>query len=437
MSFRRLKVFKDILFFLLFLTLPFQIGRHFWLKESFIFGLKVDYLSPVFYLQDIFIFLLIFLEVKENYSLREIINAVKLFKNNLNKKALLLLTILFFLGLNIIFAEAKTISFYWWFRFIEFFSLGIVIAKNSKKAFKILLLVLPFVVFFEFVVGILQVFSKSSLGGIFWFFGERSFNIHTPGIARGSFLGKVFLRPYATFSHPNSMSGFILVCVALMLGKEKKNSFVKVSLLLGIFLIVLSFSRTAWLALSLICLFYILFRLFAFFKGHNNRLTFSYILILFSSFPLFYLFSKTTLDSSSVEIRLKLSEAALKLIGEKPFLGVGAGNFVVSLSQGEQVWQWLYWLQPVHNIFLLLSSELGLFLGILFILFYFQILFNLVKSCRLEHSGPSMVLAVCLFSVTITGLFDHYWLTLIQNQIMLTTLLSLSYSFSKPPSFDF
>lgn len=421
MCFGRLKIFlrknfprssfgpKDILFYLLFLSLPFQLGKHFWLKESYIFGLKIDYLSPAFYLQDIFILVLIFLELKET---------------ELKKKTFFFLIIVFVL-LNILFSEAKTVSVYWWLRFAELFSLGIVIRKNSKTAFNILLSVLPLIVIFESVLGFLQVINKASLGGIFWFFGERNFNIFTPGIARASFLGKVFLRPYATFSHPNSLAGFMVICVVLLMGKDKKGLFDKISLFLGVLLIFLSFSRTAWLNLSIIFLVFLVFRLFDFIKRKTNKLTYSYLLSLVSSLPLFFLFSRTTIDSSSFTVRVKLAESALEIIKRNPFFGIGAGNFVISLSRGEQVWQWLYWLQPVHNVFLLIFSELGLLLAGVFIFFYFRIIFN---------SSKNQILLACLFSITLTGLFDHYWLTLIQNQIMLSIILSFSYVFSKSPS---
>ena len=47
----------QLLFSLLILLLPTQLGRHFWPSYSFVFGLKVDYLSPTLYLTDIFLVL--------------------------------------------------------------------------------------------------------------------------------------------------------------------------------------------------------------------------------------------------------------------------------------------------------------------------------------------------------------------------------------------
>jgi O-antigen ligase len=132
------------------------------------------------------------------------------------------------------------------------------------------------------------------------------------------------------------------------------------------------------------------------------------------------------MDTSSFTVRIKLAESALEIIKENPLLGVGAGNFVIGLSQREQIWQWLYWLQPVHNIFLLLSSELGLLLAGFFIFTYLKLFFN---------SSKNWMLLACLFSITLTGLFDHYWLTLIQNQILLAIILSFSYC-PKSPSLN-
>src|ERR1035437_3777462 len=49
------------LFYLLVLFLPTQFGKHFWPNFSFVFGLRLDYLSPTIYLTDVFIVLIFIL----------------------------------------------------------------------------------------------------------------------------------------------------------------------------------------------------------------------------------------------------------------------------------------------------------------------------------------------------------------------------------------
>ena len=47
------------LFWLLILLLPVQLGRHFWPDFSFVLGLKIDYLSPTFYLTDLLVLMIL------------------------------------------------------------------------------------------------------------------------------------------------------------------------------------------------------------------------------------------------------------------------------------------------------------------------------------------------------------------------------------------
>jgi O-antigen ligase len=117
--------------------------------------------------------------------------------------------------------------------------------------------------------------------------------------------------------------------------------------------------------------------------------------------------------------RAELAVAAGKMFSEKPLLGIGLNNFSLELPQ-KNLGQPSYWrLQPVHNIFLLSLSETGLagFLA-LFLLCYLAI----------KKASPKRgyALAALLF-VLLTGFFDHYWLTLQQNQLLLAITLGLSF----------
>ncbi|MBK9207733.1 MAG: hypothetical protein IPL71_05305 [Anaerolineales bacterium] len=67
--------------------------------------------------------------------------------------------------------------------------------------------------------------------------------------------GQVFLRTYGTLPHPNILGGFALICltgpIALFLRKEKSNPLAIVIFALGISLLALTFSRSAWIAVTL------------------------------------------------------------------------------------------------------------------------------------------------------------------------------------------
>lgn len=405
-----------ILFFTLILLLPLQFGRHFWPKASFLFGLKIDFLSPTFYLQDIVIILLFF------YYLPKLIPQVIK-----DKKCLIsCLLYLLFTFLNIYFSVTPLLSFFSWLRITEFVLLGLIVIKNSKLVLTLIDQVLPWSIIFEFALSFIQVLKQSSVNGLFWILGERSFNIFTPGIARATFLGKVFLRPYGTFSHPNSLAGFTLVALIWVFTKEKLKIPDKFAVLAGILLIFLCFSRTVWLTAFILGLSYFLWQFKKNWQKGKFNLSFPYLaMLLFLPISIF-LFSRTVIDSSSFFIRLDLADFAFLLIKKFPLFGVGAGQFIVALSQGKVIWPSLYWLQPVHNIFLLSAAETGL-LGLTVFL---GLLFRTIKRIfLLPNSNFKFKILASLLAILFTGLFDHYSLTLIQNQLLFVLVLSLSSAF--------
>lgn len=395
-----------ILLSLLVLFLPLQLGRHLWLPASYIFGLKVDYLSPTFYLQDIVILCLIFL------------NKGELFLTFKRRKKLFTFYFLLF-TVNVFFSLTPLLSFFVWLRISEFLLLGIIISKNYRKALTSLEKFLPWVLLVEFGLGLAQVVKESSVGGLFWFFGERTFSLLTPGIAKGVWLGNVFLRPYGTFSHPNSLAGFSLVAIILILGGKKLNPFKKLSVFLGFVLILLCFSRTVWLAGLILGICFAFSKMFfGLQNGSKNKklsLSFPYLFSLVGILVTIFLFLRTNIEISSFENRRKLAEYSFTIIKQSPLFGVGANNFIVSLAQKNTAWEWFYWLQPVHNIFLLVASETGL-VGLGFFLFFLWTSFK---------KRPRLPVLVALATILFTGLFDHYWLTLIQNQILFVIILGL------------
>lgn len=402
----------DKIIFLLILFLPTQLSRHFWLRESYLFGLRIDYLSPTVYLQDLLVLPLIILFLRKYHK-------------QFRQKKYFLFTGLYLITslLNIYFSLSPIISFFYWLRISELVLFVLALGKYSKQTLNYLQKLLPLTVVFEFGLAVVQMIKQGSLGGVFWLLGERSFNIFTPGIARADWLGQVVLRPYGTFSHPNSLAGFILVALVFIFAKKELKTLDQLSLVAGCLLLFLSFSRTVWLTVFVLAFVYVLYLLKENFREWRLKLSFKYLATL-SILPLtVFFFTQTAIAPSSFTVRQDLGELALKLIKSSSLLGVGGNNFVIALAQNQRVWEWLYWLQPVHNIFLLLAAEIGLVALVLFsVLMFIAMKRSLLVSCYW--------LSVALFAVILTGLFDHYWLTLIQNQFLFAVVLGLSFGLS-------
>ena len=92
---------------------------------------------------------------------------------------------------------------------------------------------------------------------------------------------------------------------------------------------------------------------------------------------------------------------------QSPFLGTGLGNYLIVQEQFPQLFA-DFLNQPVHNIFLLFLSETGAITILLLFFLFFKKLISAVKKYP-----------YILIIILITGLFDHYWLTLQQNFLLM------------------
>jgi O-antigen ligase len=329
-------------------------------------------------------------------------------------------------ALNIMVSVTKEPSFFKWIKIFELFCLAVVVAKSKElKVGEWIIKPLAASLFAVCVLGILQVFKGGSLGGWLYFLGERAFNNSTPGIALTTLAGRELLRAYSVFSHPNSLAGFVGAGALLILPFLFKSSNKK---LLIIFLlgISLGFLATFSLAASL-CLVFVVGLSWLYRKTIESYTKMALVLMfgaaLFSlSTPFFAAKYANLLDSfqETYARRLDLAVAAGKMLSQKPILGQGLNNFVTQIPKVSVSPAVSWWLQPVHNIYLLTLTETGL-LGLIIFL---GICFLAIKKVNIPQKR--YLVAVILFVVT-TGLFDHYWLTLQQNQLLLAIIFGLAF----------
>ena len=378
-------MFIDLLIKTVVFLLPTQLGLHYWSAFSRVAGIRVDYLSPTLYLVDILLFILIIATFPRIFSF-------------LKKHLSFVFVIFAFVCINSIFAVSPLNTLFWWLRlllyFLSFLSLRLrhVAWKQIEKP---LLLSTILIV----IIQIIQTFSQSSLGGLLYWFGERAFSQSTPGLARLNLFGLDFVRAPATFSHPNSLAGYLLI-VFYLFTQKSNHSVYRFVPFMGI---LLTLSKTAIITLALL--------LFGF-KPE--------ILIIISFFitllePFLYLLHSTWQPLTD---RLFFFPYLLKIIQKNPFSGVGLGGFVPSLGL-ELPGSFLTpgKLQPIHNLYYLYLTEFGL-LG------FFPLGYLLIKkefTKLLHHPQLLGLFAIVLF----TGVFDHYTWTLPQNKLILLFALSI------------
>lgn len=411
--------YRDRWAFLFFtLLLPTQLGFHFWPKSAYVFGIRVDYLSPTIYLTDIVLALVLGL-----WLLRKK-DKMRFWDFSVYPTAVILTSFfVYLLATSFFVAQNQGAAFYKLARLTELSLLFwyVYCNRNVFLGWKMFYSSLSLAVIYPAVLAIFQFLESKSIGGIFWFLGERSFSLFTPGIALAQVGGREFLRSYGTFSHPNSMAGFLLLATILL--APRQGLLAKTALGLGLIGIILSFSQAVWFTGLFLGFAYLIER------WKKDLVAPFFVLIIFfattaSIVPVFTEIPKIEANRD-LQDRVALARVAGKMVSRSPFFGVGLNNFIPRLPEFSQTPAVSWWLQPVHNIFLLILTETGI-IGFLFLL-YLSAKFLLPVLVKPKNLGYASLLGVIL----LTGSLDHYWLTLWQNQIFAIIVLALVVSLNK------
>ncbi|MBD3341666.1 MAG: hypothetical protein GF353_21355 [Candidatus Lokiarchaeota archaeon] len=408
-------------FYLFFAFLPFQVDALLVTENIYFSGFFNPYLSHFIYISDVFLILsLLLLAISLVFSNKRD-EIYKKFRD-FNKYALIGAFILFgFYFMSVFFANE-----YWKnslvhsirvFEFIIVFFLVSIRFVEIKK----LLYVFIGVISFTAVIGIFQYVLQESLG--LRFFAEPLLSSDKLGIAKVGLFDRDVLRVYATFSHPNIFAGYLVFAVFfsiyLLRNYKVLFSFILIVLLLAL---LLTFSRSAILAFIVSLLVY--------FSISRIRPSFRYLILAITIllfFVMFFDLLPVLLNRLLFEDTSNLNERILYLsISEKMFyenvFGVGAGNFTAIMQDFTEVklMPWLF--QPVHNIFLLLTNEIGIqgiamFLGFFFYLFAVLIK-KIRKSSKLAENRFNRIILSLGIVILIIGLFDHYFISLYQGQAL-------------------
>ncbi len=240
--------------------------------------------------------------------------------------------------------------------------------------------------------------------------------------------GLRILRAYGTLPHPNILGGFTLICLlgpcALFLENRKPNYAALVLFVLGIILIGLTFSRSAWL--GLVAFLGLLFLKAGYLKRKRLSLLLaaSALTILLTLVPLkeFLLarVSNPTIQTEQISSvgRSWLARQAMEMIHKHPVAGVGIGSFILELAahavDGAVI-------EPVHSLFLLIGAELGI-VGLLAVI-------GLVGTIALQiikARSPQAILASgMLAGLGVISIFDHYLWSIAPGRLMLGLALGL------------
>jgi len=122
-------------------------------------------------------------------------------------------------------------------------------------------------------------------------------------------------------------------------------------------------------------------------------------------------------ETLSLTERIELTEVAWEIIGERPWHGVGAGNFALAMPRLRPLAR----AQSVHNIPLLLASEVGLVGAASWLLMSFVVIARLIFHWR--KASPWLLSAICAWiALTFIAFFDSYTWSL-NSGIWLTAMV--------------
>src|SRR3989344_610013 len=331
-----------------------------------------------------------------------------------------------------------------------------------QRVFQIII----FIGLFQAIIGIWQYLIQHSVG-LFWL-KESLISPNIPGVAKVIFGGEKFIRAYGLFPHPNILGGFLLFSIIItwvywklikiplnppftkeengivpcgtifklspFLKGRNKEGFLKIALFIQFIALMITFSKSAILGL-------IMAILYIFLKIYRNRIVpcgtihknllrnmfqVEHIkrLLLLSLISLLLIIAiKPNINSlilKSLNERIIYLNLSDKIISDNPIFGIGNGQFVLEMQKYSVIILESWQFQPVHNVFLLIWSELGLIGLILFLWFLWRIFkFSPFSKGRLERD---FYLTIILKSVVIgfifIMLFDHYFWDIQQGQIL-------------------
>ncbi len=346
-----------------------------------------------------------------------------------------LFAFLFFVTISLAFASSLSLAIFATARLL----LAIVAGASAAYVIGRGLVTLDFVfgaivasAVFQSIVAFLQFASQSSLG--LWWLGESVLSSDAPGVAKIVVEGVRFIRAYGTFPHPNVLAAFLLVglvALAFLFFKKTSRFLLPTFYFLLLLGLLLTFSRAAWI----ICV--LLFVVIAWWAmryreqgtGYRGQwvLTIlgSLVVLVTIFYPFIFARSSLSLDEPAIADRIQYLRLGVDIVVRRPF-GVGIGNQVLYATQHDLYgaagllapWQ----REPIHNLYLLIASEIGVFGLIAFCMLIGAVFMVKSETLKVERFFVALMLGALL----LFGFTDHFLWDVAPGRLLLWFLIGLA-----------
>ncbi len=406
---------EQLLLQLTIFLIPTNLAYHVYTSGAYLNGRLVDYFLPKLYLSDLTLLGVLLIYVFINSNLFHISTFIRFIIRSPWTYFLI------FLILKSATSPVPIAGFWYVFKIIEFLLFGWYLYHRYTRFQFLSLIRFPLSVslVLQCSIGLYQFISQSSFIG-YIFMGEPS--LERAAIVKNNYFGVLEVSPYGTTPHPNVLAGFLcigllvqLICIHSNLKSTRRKA--ALVALIGLICIVILLTQS----LGAIGAFLVGISLL-FLKNKVSILNMRLIVLMCIGSSLIlgplliYILRQypQLADNASITTRYELNHSAITQLLHNSLSGSGPNQFIYYLPRTTFSGQKTLFLQPAHNLSLLVLAETGL-AGLLFGVWCINRLF---KQLKWDHTEVSYL--VPLLALLLIGAVDHYPLTLQTGQMLLT-----------------
>ncbi len=256
--------------------------------------------------------------------------------------------------------------------------------------------------------------------GSIWIF-DRFFH----GIRENPFV----IRASGTLPHPNVLGGFLVFGLLMtyhLYGQVKKRGWLGVAILIQMFSLFITYSRSALYAGGFATLLWIGLTSWREKKFHSLFwvVSGSFLLCLGLLYPQLFqrggIVSYNTLSQTSDTLRLTIQDVGVAMFRGHPFLGIGFNNYMLAFQKIVQ--QQALPATYIHNVYLHFAVEVGIFGALSFLAFCFLVLKKGWKNIRRPEVLTCLSIFIALLCI---GLVDYYPLCIQQTRMIFFMMAGL------------
>lgn len=351
-----------------------------------------------------------------------------------------------FIFVSVFFAPNKSLAIYGYGRFLLGIGLFFLLTQTKLNKIKLYWSIVAAGAVQSILA--LQQFLTQSVFGNKWL-GMAAQQAQDLGVSVIEAGGERFLRAYGSLPHPNILGGFLavvlLVNIILYFGLYRKSQYLVCSikysaelLLCLVFFIInftgllLTFSRSALAGFTVGLLIYLFINLLASKerKAGGVIILLKFIFIIITVGGLFFYFFRgpilgrininSRLENKSITERTNYNNEAWQIIKKHWLFGVGIKNYGLAVYNEINNTLPAYAYQPVHNVFLLVWAETGIFGLLVFIGLLVYLFINLLRNASYGQT-------VILLAMTVMMCFDHWWWSLAFGGYLFWLIIGVAY----------